>query len=307
MISVSNAFLTALHAGAPQRWAFVWDADNTILTNEDISVEEGVSYDETFCSETDLTIGLTPSSHMSFTMLNADYQWLNFPFGRFTAKLGVRISVTENGSARTRRPTIVINGNTMTASGNGVLETYELAPFGIFYAKRPDILRRTQIAVDAYDAMTLFDCNMPSFATLGISDSSLPVSAGTLLDAMCSYLNVTTVTDLSSTFLNHGVTLAKEPENFSTSSMRDVLAYIAELGCAIARFNREGKLNLVWLNPINVSYNEHGYVAFDRTEYATTPVNKLSVRNEDQTQETVVGTGTTSPYMIQDNPFLNQA
>ena len=305
MISVSNAFVTALHAGAPQRWAFVWDADSTILTNEDISVEDGVSYDETFCSETDLTVGLTPSSHMSFTMLNADYQWLNFPFGRFTAKLGVRISVAENDSARTRRPTIAINGNTMTASGNGILETYELAPFGIFYATRPDILRKTQIAVDAYDTMTLFDRSMPSFTTLGLSNTN--VSAGALLDAMCSYLNVATVTNLSSTFLNHGVTLAKEPKSFKSSSMRDVLGYIAELGCSVARFNREGKLNLVWLNPINASYNEHGYVSFDRTEYSTTAVNKLSVRNDDQTQETVVGTGTTSPYMIQDNPFLNQA
>lgn len=304
MISVSNAFVTALHSGAPQRWAFIWDADGTILTNEDISVEDGVSYDETFCSETDLTIGLTPSSRMSFTMLNANYQWLNFPFGKFTAKLGVRIAVTNNNSPRTRHPVIAISGNTMTASGNGKLETYELCPFGVFYAKRPDILRKTQITVEAYDSMTLFDRNMPSFATLGLT--SFPVSAGALLDAMCAYLGVSTVTDLSSTFLNHAVTLTKEPSNYSSSSMRDVLSNIAELACSIARFNREGLLNFVWLNRTGVSYNERGYVSFDRTEYSTTPVNKLSVRNDDQTQETIIGTGG-SAYMIQDNPFLNQA
>lgn len=306
MVTVSNAFKAALQAGAPQRWAFVWSSNNAILTNEDISVEDGVNYDETFCSETDLTVGLTPSSHMSFTLLNDQNQLLNFPFGKFTASLGVRLSVAENSSARTNHPTVTISGTTMTVSGNGKLETYELCPFGTFFAERPDIIRKTMITVDAYDCMTLFDRDMPSATALGIT---YPVTAGNLLQAMCNYLTTatgTTVAMSSYTFTNSTVTLSKAPKSFSTASMRDVLGQIAELACSIARFDRTGTLKFLWLNRVNASYDEHKYTEFEYTEYATTSVNKLSVRNGDQTQESVIGTGD-SPYMIQDNPFLNQA
>ena len=110
----------------------------------------------------------------------------------------------------------------------------------------------------------------------------------------------------SYTFTNSTVTLSKAPKSFSTASMRDVLGQIAELACSVARFNREGVLTFVWLNRVTKSFDEHNYTEFEYTEYATTSVNKLSVRNGDQTQETVVGSGD-SPYMIQDNPFLNQA
>jgi hypothetical protein len=305
MVQVSNDFLAALQAGAPQRWAFIW-ANGTILTNEDISVEDGVRYDETFCSETDLTVGLTPSCTMSFTLLNDQLQLLNFPFGRFTAKLGVRLSVTANNSAATDHPTVVVDGNSMTVSGNGKLETYELCPFGVFYAERPDILRKVLIDIEAFDQMVLFDRDMPSATALNIT---YPITAGALLQAMCTYLSTATGTTIAAdsyTFTNYSVQLAKEPESFKTASMRDVLGWIAELACAVARFNRSGTLTFVWLNRINKSYDEHNYTEFERTEFSTTSVSKLSVRNADQTQETVVGTGD-SPYMIQDNPFLNQA
>lgn len=305
MVQVSNAFKAALQAGAPQRWVFIW-ANGTILTNEDISVEDGVSYDETFCSETDLTIGLTPSSHMSFVMLNDQYQWQDFSFGWFTAKLGVRLSVSDNSSAQTDYPVVTVDGNAMTVSGNGKLETYELCSFGTFYAERPDIIRKTLISVEAYDKMTQFERDMPSSETLGVT---YPVTASALLQAMCEYLTAVTGVTVgmsSYTFTNSTVSLAEEPESFSTASMRDVLGWIAELACSIARFDRSGELKFVWLNPVAQTYDEHVYTEFEHTEYLTSSVNKLSVRNGDQTQETVVGSGS-SPYMIQDNPFLNQA
>lgn len=298
MITVSNACLQALQAGAPQRWVFEWqDTEHTILTNEDISVEEGVAYDEVFCSETDLTVGLTPSSQISFTMLNGQYQWTGFSFGWFKASLGVRLTSVKNTEARNRHPTVTVSGNTATVVGNGVTETYELVPFGWFYAERPDVLRKTLIAVDGFDRMTLFERDMPSATALGIT---YPVTALTLLQAMCTHLGVQLET---TTFLNSGLTLEKEPKSFSSASMREVLGWIAEAACAVARFSREGSLRLLWLNSTSVSYDEHGYTGFERTEYETTSVSKLSIRNADQTEETVLGTGD-SPYMIQDNPFL---
>lgn len=300
MVQVSNAFLTALHNGAPQRWVFVWE-NGTILTNEDISVEDSVTYDETFCSETDLTVGLTPSAHLSFVMLNGEYQWVDFTFGAFTAYLGVMVTSVANDSQRTNHPVINLTGTTLTVSGNGRLETYELCSFGRFHAERPDVVRKVLINVDAYDNMILFDRDMPSATELNIT---YPISAGNLLQAMCDYLQVPLE---STTFTNSTVTLTAEPKSFKTASMRDVVGWIAELACATAKFNRSGQMKMAWLTPVNASYNEHGYTEFQRTEYLITPVNKLSVRNADQTVETVIeGATTDSPYMIQDNPFLNQ-
>lgn len=299
MVNVSSAFKTALQAGEPQRWLFVW-SDGTLSSNEEIDVEAGVGYDEMFCSETDLTIGLTPSSQISFSLLNGEYQWTGFSFGWFNASLGVRVNRVRNDSPRTNHPVLTVSGNSLTVSGNGWLETYELCPFGRFYAERPDIIRRVLIDINAMDQMQLFEQDMPSDTDLGIT---YPITAGALLTAMCTYLQVTST--VSATFMNYDMTLASRPKSFDTATMRDVLGWIAEIACSVARFNREGNLAFVWLNRVDRSFSETDYVDFERTEYQTTAVNKLSVRNDDSTAETVLGTGD-SPYMIQDNPFLNQ-
>lgn len=298
MIQVSTAFLTALQQGAPQRWVFAW-SDGTLMSNEDISVDDGVSFDETFCSETDLTVGLTPSARIAFTLLNKDYQWQDFGFGRFSAYLGVRTAWEKNNSAAVRRPALALNGTTLTVNGNGRLETYEMAPFGIFNADRPSIMHKTLISIEAMDLMQLFEADMPSASALNIS---YPVTAKALLTAMCGYLGVTLGSD---SWLNEGLTLAKAPKQFTAATMRDVLGYIAEAACAVARFNRQGQLVLVWLNRLQRSYDEHSYTDFEYTDYSTKAVNKLSVRNEDSTQQTVLSSGDgDSAYMIQDNPFL---
>lgn len=291
--------MTALQNQEPQRWLFVWQ-DGTLLSNEDISVEDGVKYDSTFCSETDLTIGLTPSAQISFTMLNKDFQWQDFGFGSFFAWLGVRTAYESNGSESTRHPTLTLTGNVLTVNGNGRLETYEMVPFGSFHADRPNIMRKVMIEVQAFDQMQLFEQQMPSATALNITYPGLTAKA--LLQAMCTYLGVTLGT---TTFMNEGLTLDKAPDAFATCSMREVLGWIAEAACSNARFNRQGELVLSWLNPVNRSFDEHGYTQFEYTEYATTPVDKLSVRNEDSTSEVVItGETDSSPYMIQDNPFL---
>ena len=220
--------------------------------------------------------------------------------GDFSWSEGDQISVLfhdEDNNKFFTLTAVSVSGNTATVVGNGVTETYELVPFGWFYAERPDVLRKTLIAVDGFDRMTLFERDMPSATALGIT---YPVTALTLLQAMCTHLGVQLET---TTFLNSGLTLEKEPKSFSSASMREVLGWIAEAACAVARFSREGSLRLLWLNSTSVSYDEHGYTGFERTEYETTSVSKLSIRNADQTEETVLGTGD-SPYMIQDNPFL---
>ena len=299
MTEVSQDFKNALAAGAAQRIALVFE--DAIISNEDIDVEGGVDLREVFCSEQDLTIGLTPSSEITFAVYNDDGFYDDFEFGAFDAYIGVLLSSVSDSSEDTRRPVITVNKATraMTVTGNGVTETYELCPLGRFIAPRPAIIRKTLIDVDAYDQMTLFDVTMPSATELGVT---YPITAGNLLQALCDQANVEPVT---TTFLNSTLTLASEPSSFANMTMREVLAYIAQAAGANARFNRSGKLEMAWLNPLAVSYDENQYTEFEPSWYETPIIDRLHVRNEDSTAETVIGSGNNT-YMLQNNPFLRQ-
>lgn len=299
MTAVSQDFRNALAAGAPQRVALVFDS--AIISNEDIDVEGGVDLREVFCSEQDLTIGLTPASEITFAIYNDDGYYDDFQFGAFNAYIGVRLSSAADSSAATRRPAITVNSTTrmMAVVGNGATETYELCPLGRFIAPRPSIIRKSLIDVQAYDQMTLFDVEMPSRQTLAIT---YPVTAGRLLQALCEHAGVQAETY---TFLNSDLTLSKEPDSFKDMTMREVLAFIAQAAGANARFNRRGKLEMAWLNPQEVSYDEGQYVEFEQSWYETPLVDRLHVRNEDSTAETVIGSGNNT-YMLQNNPFLRQ-
>lgn len=297
MVSVSQAFKTAVANGNPQRIVFQFDS-GTIISNEDVDVESGVDFHETFCSETDLTIGLCPSSELSFNLLNDDGHWTNFLFGAFRAYIGVRLSVTANSSASVKRPTISISGTSMTVNGNGKLETYELCPLGKFIAPRPAVVQKVMIDVQANDQMCLFDADMPSDSALG--GITYPVRADTLLRKICAYVGVTCE---SYSFLNNSLTISARPDTFDSCSMRDVVSLIAEAAGSTARFNRSGNLELVWFNTTSQTYDEGNYTSIEPTWYAVPKVNKLTIRNDDSTAESIIGSGSNA-YMIQNNPFL---
>lgn len=303
MVTVSAAFLAGLAdpSNHPQRIVLQFDS-GTIISNEDVDVEGGVDFHEVFCSETDLTIGLTPSSELQFGLLNDDGHWTQFGFGAFNAYIGVRLSYTANSSAKVQRPSITINGTAMTVNGNGRNESYELMPIGRFIAPRPAVVQKMLIDVQANDQMTLFDKDMPSDSDLGVT---YPITAGTLLQKLCTYVGVTPVT---TTFTNSTLSLSSRPKSFDTSTMREVLGWIAEAACANARFNRQGQLEMAWLTDATAArtFDENAYTSFEPSWFETPKVSKLHIRNEDSTAEAVVGDGDNA-YMIQNNPFLRQS
>ena len=296
MISVSSAFSNALANGEPQRMVFSFSGG--IISNEDIDVEVGVHLLEEFCSETDLTIGLTPSAEITFDLLNDDGYYDNFAFGQFTAYLGVRTSSTASSSTATR-PTYSISGSTLTVTGRGVQETYALCKLGVFIAPRPDVVHNSTISVAANDRMTLFDRDMPNATDLDITYSSSTTMVQ-VLQKMCAYVGVSLAT---STFINSSLTVSSEPTQFENSTMREVLGWIAEAAGSNARFDRDGNLELVWLNQTNKSVDENNYSEFVYSWYTAAGVDGLHIRNADSTEEDVLGSDG-NKYMIQNNPFL---
>lgn len=282
----SATMAAALAAGNKQR--FVAEFENgRFFSNEGISSNSGVKLSSDFVSETDLKIGLCPSASIQFSLINDDFSLDDFEFGKFTAWLGVRIT---NG---TPAPGAHIG----YFIENGAQCMYEMAQLGTFNADKPDAVRQKIINITANDQMTLFDVDMPSATDLGLT---YPTTLSGLLDAMCTYLSVTPKT---LTFTNSDLVVSKAPDAFKDATMREVLGWIAEAAGSIARFNREGLLELAWFSDAETVYDEHNYAELNATWYTVKTIDGLHIRSAEKSAEYTTGTDT-NPYLIQDNPFL---
>jgi hypothetical protein len=122
MYPCSDAFHRACAENQPQMALLVF-ADG-VITNEDISIDEGIEFNDYFCTKEDLSIGEAISNEISFRLMNEKQLLNDFPFGDFRALLGVRLSIGEN----TEGFTMTYGGHvytTMTAAGRHLLKDGE--------------------------------------------------------------------------------------------------------------------------------------------------------------------------------------
>lgn len=302
MYALSETLRAAVDAGNPQRVLIEFikrPYDENLaeeplyippvtFSNEDILMTDGLRLTTEFNSETDLTIGLCPSAEIRFTLLNDTGQLEDFEFGTFRAYLGARITQgTPEQDAR------------IESFPDGI---YEFAPLGVFIAHRPDIVRKKTIEVDANDQMILFDEELPSNVVI-----TYPLTLYALANFLCGAAGVSLKTN---TWMNSDIVVSKQPEQFEGTTMREILSWIAEAACSTARFNRDGKLEFAWFNPVNRTFSESDYTDFTPTWYETKAIDSLHIRNADSTAENTYlpeGQETESnTYLIQDNPFLRQ-
>lgn len=312
MYVLSQTLQAAINAGNPQRVLIDFFAkpdgewytndqgvvERRSFSNEDILMTEGIRLTSEFNSETDLTIGMCPSSQIRFSMLNDNGQLEDFEFGYFRAYIGAKIDSQIWGR----------NSYVKQYIENGMELNYEFAPLGVFFAQRPDIVRKKIIEVDANDLMVLFDKEMPE----GLISYTNNTTLYNIAHALCGAVNPTSPAVVSlktNTWMNSDIKVTSEPEQFKGATMREIIGWIAEAACANAMFNREGQLEFKWFNTVDRTYDEHDYSEFTATWYETKPIDSLHIRNADSTAEltlTVEDTDGSNAYMIQDNPFLRQ-
>ena len=283
MYEISSTLRAAIDSGKPQR--VLLEFEDLDVSNEEVLVEAGVEVSDIFCSETDLQIGGTPSSQISFELVNDEGQFEDFQFGQFKAWLGARI---DSGT-----PT----GKTKTYTEGGVERVYEFSPIGVFIADRPDIVKKSILAITAGDQMQKFDDDMPTGEAFGIS---YPTTVGAIFEKLCQKAGVTAA---SYSFLNDDLEVSEEPEKFDGATMRDVLGWIAEVACSIARFNRDGLLELAWFTTVNASSDEHDYKDFDPAWFEVDGITGVTVRDGYGGDDRDSG-NRNNPYLIQGNPFL---
>ena len=373
MYTASASFHQAVQRGAPQRALLIFN--DAFFTNEDINVEQGIEFTDTFNEETDLSIGQALSNQIRFTLFNDDSLLYSYTFGEFTATIGAKIyeatykqrapvmaaSRRNTYCGNTTYPYLTRNGATVGGvtfpvhgifilddtvhvfgrkgyyaaysdiSGSqisvatnafmmnkasrldntgmyydsrsrtmhewfgGVVGTYEFVPLGVFTAVRPNVAELIEIDFTCEDRMQLFDRDMPEDLNL-----EYPIKIKDLLKALCDYVEVPCD---DADFINGEAEIAEEPEVFKKSTMRQVVAWIAEAACANARFDRDGTLRLIWMNETSQSFTESNYMEFDPYWYQVPSVEKLYNRDTSENLEAVAGTGLQG-YLIQDNPLI---
>lgn len=175
--------------------------------------------------------------------------------------------------------------------------TYEFVPLGVFNAERPNVPTVNEIHMTCYDMMQRFEIDMPSDEDLGIT---YPITFSNLFIKMCQYLGVSYG---STNFINGTAQLSARPDEFDNATMREVLQWIAEAACSVARFDRDGVLVMDWLHDTEQVIDEHGYSEFNPYWYATKKVTKVYNRASSGDYDNTVGIGDEA-YLIQDNPLL---
>lgn len=117
-VPASAAFHAAIKNGAKQRALIYFYDDGLWLTNDDI-VSGGITYENDFCAEEDMTIGLTSCANISFSIFNEKHRLDYMKFGKFRASIGV---VTETG-------TYTPEGNVTIIYGEDTISGHEEYPY----------------------------------------------------------------------------------------------------------------------------------------------------------------------------------
>ena len=112
MIATSARFHEAIREDEPQMPLFIFE--NAVVTKEDIDPNMGFQFRETVMEGDDFEPGSCCSSTLEFRLMNENNEWSDFPFGDFTAYLGVR---TFHRREKTRSG-CVVNAGTDTILGS---------------------------------------------------------------------------------------------------------------------------------------------------------------------------------------------
>lgn len=182
----------------------------------------------------------------------------------------------------------------------GHLEEFEFVPLGVFESDRPNVPDQLRIELTCNDRMQLLDVDMPDKEALGIT---YPTTIGTLFTKICNYARVPY---RSNVFINSTAEIQKEPEDFSSVTMRTVMGWIAEAAGSNARIDRDGYLVLDWLKTTTQSYSETDYTDMQVHWYETEQITKLYNRDTQEGKDVTRGDGNVG-YLIQDNPLLKGA
>lgn len=307
MYPVSANFHTLAIQDAPKtrvRIYFIGDAvdctdDNAVQTNGTLLIgktgdtdsngrigQNGVVFNELFNPDKNIQIGRAVSSQIGMTLLNTDGALDNFTYGRCKVYLDVYDSA-----------------NT----------TWLSCPMGVYIIELPTKRKVQLINAVGFDQMTKLDAICDTWWN-GLNWSG-GLTLLQIVNSMAAQLGVSVSSNTASAITNQLVTYTSAPFDCVSVTYREVLELIAEATGTVARFDRNGALDLRYFdtpqiggNNIEIDTNTVGNqcLSIDIAEYTVDKVDLLRAKFAEGDIGVTVGSGT-NEYVIQNNLFLNGA
>lgn len=304
MYNVSANFHTLSIQDAPNtrvRIYFIGDGvdctdDNDVTTNGTLLVgavgdtdsnrrisQDGITITEIFNKESNLAIGDAVSYQIDMTLMNTDGALNNFAFGRCKVYLDVYDSANS---------------------------AWLPCPIGVFIIELPTRSKGQLVHVIGYDQMQKLDAICDSWWS-GLNWNG-GITLLQLVQGIAAQVGASVSSGTSSETVNSSLSYGAAPFKCAETTYRDVLEMIAEATGTIARFDRDGALDLRWFkeaqiggNTVQINTDAVGNqcLEIELAGYQVAQISKLLLKNADGTIVSV-GSGT-NQYTVLDNKFLN--
>ena len=279
MYPVSANFHTLAVQDAPKtrvRIYFIDDTvdctdDNDVQTNGTLLIGEagdtdsnkrigqnGITFNEMFNSEKNVQIGDAVSSQIGMTLLNTDGSLDNFQYGRCKVYLDVYDTA-----------------NTAWLS----------CPMGVYIIELPTKRKVQLVNAVGFDQMTKFDEICDTWWN-GLNWSG-GLTLLQIVQSMATQLGVSVSSNTASAIVNSSLSYTESPFDCVQVTYREVLEYVAEATGTVARFDRDGALDLRWFeqagdietntytgNP--VSFVGTSYTSVNSAVVPITPIQNLN-------------------------------
>lgn len=304
MYPLSDRFHTIAIQDSPKTFIRIYFIDDTVDCTDDNDVrtngtllvgavgdtdsngrigESGVTFTEFFNPDKNLQIGTAVSSQIGMTLLNTDGALDGFQYGRCKVYLYVY---------------------------DADYTTWRVCPMGVYIIEQPAKRKVQLINAVGFDQMQKFDAIADTWW------SGLNWSGGlTLLQivqSMAAQLGVSVSSNTASAITNQLVTYTSAPFDCVSVTYREVLELIAEATGTVARFDRDGALDLRWLktptisgNNVTINTDTIGNQCFslDVAEYSVAPIDLVRGKFAEGDIGITVGSGT-NEYTISNNLFF---
>lgn len=272
--------------------------DNAVQTNGTLLVgasgdtdsngrigQDGITITEIFNKDTNLSIGGAASYHISMTLLNKDGALNDFGFGRCKIYLDV---------------------------WDGTNEEWLPCPLGVFNIDIP-VKRKVQlVSCSGYDQMQALDLIADNWWNGLDWYNSNGLTILQVLQNMASVLSLSLSANTSSNLLNSSIVFNALPFTSTEMTYRDILNIIAEATGTIARFDRNGALDLRWFDvaevygdtvSISADAASTPCLAIDVAEYKVAAIDAVHAKSSENDVGVIVGDGNNELVII-NNPLL---
>ena len=245
--------------------------------------QDGITFTEMFNPEKNIQIGTAVSYQIGMTLLNTDGALNGFNYGRCKVYLDVYDAANS---------------------------AWRVCPMGVFVIDIPTKRRAQLVAATGYDQMQRFDTICDSWWN-GLNWSG-GLTLLQILNSMAAQRGVFVSANTASALVNSSVTYTEPPFSCVEVTYREVLEYIAEATGTIARFDRDGYLDLRFFSAAKISGSTvtinadtvgNTCLDIDIAEYQAAAVDLLKVKIAEDDIGVTVGRGT-NQYTIVNNLFL---